>query len=257
MYEQHLQQVGLTSDQAIIYETLVKEGPLLASDIAYKSKVGRTLTYKVLKELEGLELVLKDTIDGSVAIFTAAHPTKLEELLTVKEKGLKNAQAALSGIMDTLVSDFNLVIGKPNVRFFEGNDGIQAILNDSLNSNEEIRAYSDIATIQKYGRAMSNDYIKSREKMSVRRRSIMPDTPENRTLVSKNYTGKLAKLSETRFIGGDKTPFETYMQIYDGKISYIAFSKDDLVGTIIDDQRIYQLHKTLFDHLWSITPQAV
>ena len=41
------------------------------------------------------------------------------------------------------------------------------------------------------------------------------------------------------------------MQIYDGKISYISLSEGQMIGTIIEDQAIYKMHKALFDFTWS------
>lgn len=254
-YTQHLLQAGLTHDEAALYEVLVKEGKLPASSAARRAKVSRTLAYKVLADLEKRGLVEREDIAGAASTFTAAHPAKLREIADKQAKEAENAKLAIDGIINPLSSDFNLAVGKPGIRFFAGDEGVQEVLNDSLNSKEEIRAYSDLSTIHKYAQTVSNEYIKRRTKLSVRRRSLMPGTEENRALVAEKYTGKLAELSKTRFLNCDKTPFGTYMQIYDGKIAYIAFSGGNLIGAIIEDERIYTLHKTLFDHMWNVTPQ--
>jgi hypothetical protein len=54
-----------------------------------------------------------------------------------------------------------------------------------------------------------------------------------------------------KFIDHKLYPFNSVMQIYDGKISYITLSKTSKIGVIIEDKNIYQMHKSLFEYIWS------
>jgi len=57
--------------------------------------------------------------------------------------------------------------------------------------------------------------------------------------------------TDTRFIDGKLYSFHAVMQIYDSKISYITLSDKSIIGVIIADQTIYQMHKSIFEYTWS------
>lgn len=255
MYEQHLQQAGLTHHQAALYETLVREGALPASIASRKANVSRTLAYKVLQDLAAMGLVEKHEPEGKVAVFRASHPTKLQEMAEAQKKAADTALLALSGALPELSSAYNLAIGKPGVRFFEGELGVKHVLGDSLSAKEPILTYADVAAIRKYIPDVNAEYVKERARRKVQKRGLVPDTPENRAFVG-GYTGDFKGVTDTKFIPCDKTPFSTIMQIYDNKVSYITLGETNLIGVIIEDPRIYAMHKTLFEYEWRITPSA-
>src|SRR3989344_3806878 len=128
MFEQQLEQSGLTKNQAVVYEALLKTGATPARTLLAAIPLKRGLAYKVLDELAGLDLVSKKDEPGKVAIFEPAHPSKLKEIAETKEKQAQNTQVALDGILGQLSSDFNLSAGKPGVRFYEGVEGVKKVL---------------------------------------------------------------------------------------------------------------------------------
>lgn len=252
-YEQHLGQAGLTPHQAALYEAFIKRGAMPASQAAREANVPRTLAYAVLKQLEILGLLEKREAGGKVAVFAAAHPLKLQERAEENKKRSETALIALSGAMPELLSAYNLSIGKPGVRFFEGMLGMKQVLDDSLTAKEMILTYADLASIRKYIPEVNAQYVRERERRGVAKRGLVPDTPENRSFVG-GYEGDFAKVTDTKFIPCEQAPFKTIMQIYDNKVSYLALGEENLMGVILEDPRIYQMHKTLFEHLWSVTP---
>lgn len=245
MYEELLIKVGLTPDQAKIYEVLLKHGVMPASKASLQAGLKRGLGYKVIEQLVSMGLVEK--IDKKVALFAPAHPSKIKDLLQKKSTELEITETSLSGNLGLMISDYNLNSGKPNIRFFEGEEGMKKVLEDSLYSTEEILSYSDIISIQKYISKVNDWYVEQREKKGIRKRAILLDTPEARKILAsyhKDITNiKLMKL--------DTPPFESIMQIYDDKVSYITLSKDQMIGVIIENQAIYEMHKATFNFTWS------
>ena len=102
---------------------------------------------------------------------------------------------------------------------------------------------------------MNKTYVTERMKRNINKRGLVPDTPENRAFMG-GYADKTLEMTETRFIPCDQAPFSTVMQIYDNKVSYSTLGGESLIGVIIEDPRIYTMHRTLYDYLWSITPPA-
>jgi hypothetical protein len=56
---------------------------------------------------------------------------------------------------------------------------------------------------------------------------------------------------------GKRPHFQSVMQIYDNKVSYITLTDDYLVGIIITDQYIADTHKYLFESLWELSSGEV
>jgi len=243
-YEEILKGANLTSDQAKIYEVLLKGGVMPASKASLRAGLKRGLGYKVIEQLVSLGLVEK--IDKKVALFAPNHPSKLKELLQKKEDELKSAESSLSGMLGQMVSDYNLTTGKPNVQFFEGEEGVRRCVEDSLYSKEEILSYADITAINKNIPKLNAWYVEQREKKGIAKRGILLDTPEARKILTSYHT----EITDTRLIKTANTPFETVMQIYDGKVSYITFSNGQMIGVIIENEAIYQMHKDLFNFTW-------
>lgn len=244
MYEEILIKTGLTTDQAKIYEVLLKKGVLPASKAALTAGLKRGLGYKVIEQLVALGLVEK--IDKKVALFAPAHPAKIKDLLKKRSEELEITNASLSSTLGLMTSDFNLTSGKPNIQFFEGEDGMKKVLEDSLYSKEEILSYADITAVQKYLPKVNEWYVAEREKKGISKRVILPDTPEARSLLASYHK----EVTNSKVIKSGTTPFQSVMQIYDGKISYITFTKDQLIGIIIENQAVYEMQKNIFNFTW-------
>ena len=68
-YNQSLIQAGLSPEEALIYECLIKNGSSKAGKIALKTPLKRGLVYKTLDLLENQGLVIKHEDKGKVAVF--------------------------------------------------------------------------------------------------------------------------------------------------------------------------------------------
>lgn len=251
-YDKFLGELGLTKEQSLVYETLLKNGLMPARMVASKSGIKRSLTYKILEQLISLGLVEKRENIGKIAFFFPAHPGKLREFLQKREEAIKTAEASLSGIMGRMVSDFNLLSGKPNVQFYEGPEGMKKVLEDSLTAESEIYAYSDIVSIQKYIPEINEDYVAKRRKFGIKKKGLIFDSPEARKLLE-NYN---PDITANKFIPFPTEQSHTIMQIYDNKISYITLGDAHMIGVIIEDAHIASLHRNLFEYQWNLIPEA-
>jgi len=252
MPESPLTYLGLNPEQAEVYKTLLEKQKMTASTIAHKTSIKRAHTYKTLEELIDMGLVTKTDKPGRITTYAAEHPRKLEELVEQKQHDYETAQAMLEQELPDLSSQYNLVAGKPNVRFFEGEDGIQKTLDDSLTSQTPIYSYGDLEAIQTYIPEINKAYVKKRSQKGLQKKGIALDTPYARKFL-KNYH---PDVTETKLIAHkDAPPFQTVMQIYDNKISYITLGKENMIGVIVEDEHIYTMHKYLFEYLWGITPE--
>lgn len=247
MYEQTLVQAGLDKEQAIVYEVLLKGGQLSAGAAHKLTPLKRGLVYKVLDELVAIGLVEKRQEAGKVTQFVVAHPLTLKELAEKREQEAKDAKMALEGVLPSLVSDFNLVSGKPGVRFLEGEEGVWEVLMDTLHTKKEMYTYADIEVVDKNVREMNERYAKKRDALGIEKKVILLDTPYARERMKTYHRF----VTDTRFIKLATEPFQSIIEIYDDKIAYITFG-EAMRGVIVQDQAIHDMHRALFEYTWSM-----
>lgn len=250
VYEQFLIQIGLTKEQANVYEVLVAGGLIPARSITQKTGIKRGMVYKVLDQLIEMGLIEKKDDISKIALFFPTHPNNLKKILEKREQEIKSVEISLNSVINKLSSDFNLISGKPNVQFFEGMEGMKKVLEDSLSAQTEIYSYADIEAIQKYIPDINADYVKKREKFNIKKKAILLDTPFARTFLKDYYKN----VTDLRLIKTVASPFQTIMQMYDNKVSYITLSEKEMIGVIIEDKHISTMHKDLFEHTWENTP---
>lgn len=252
MYEDFLKALGLNENEAQIYEILLNTGPAPAREILKKTALKRSNLYNVLGSLEKTGLISQKLGKNGITVFCLETPDKLEDLISNKEKQLSQSKSQLASNLLSLKNLFFLSQERPVVKFYEGLSGVKKVLEDSLTSKTEIYSYGDIEAINKYIPDINKEYVKKREILKIKKRGIALDTPTTREFL-KNY---YPNVTETKFIKCDAEPFQTIMQIYDNKISYITLSSKSMVSVIIEDANIYQMHKFLFEHLWQITQET-
>lgn len=251
--EKILIEAGLSEEQALIYSSLLEKGAMKAGAISSWTGIKRGLVYKVLEQLQGLGLVIKNENPGAIAIFSPSHPERLREIMEQRERALSLSKEMLDLSLGSLSSKYNLLSGKPNVQFFEGKEGVERVLEDTLKSGEEILTYADVQVIDKYFKDINDRYVVKREKMGIKKRVLVIENGYSK----KFFNQKLKEdpdyfsVSSVKMV---KTPFnevEGAIEIYGNKIGIITISKENLISIIIEDERISKLFKSLFEAIYS------
>jgi len=250
---------GLSPDQAIIYELLIKLGQMPASNLTKSLPnthlLSRPQVYKVLDELIARGLVEKHDPGGKVASFSVTHPDNLSKQLSVSKQQLDEQYERANKAIPQLTSLFNLTSGRPGVQYFEGKDGLWQVLEDTLTATEEILTYADVEAINQYIPELNAEYVALREDKNVKKRGLVVDTHAARKFLA-SYTGQVTTtklIPRTQALG----VFQTIIQIYDNKVSYMTMSEHHLIGIIITDQFIANTHKFLFESMWQVASGEV
>ncbi len=245
IYKDILTAAGLSQNEAIVYEYLIKNGETTAGEIIKKTPLKRGVVYNALKSLIKKELVEQKT-RAKIAYFSPNHPSKLREFVEAEEDRLQKAERNLVANLPRLVSDFNLALNKPGVKFFEGLKGIKQVTFDTLNASE-IYTYADAEAIVKHMDKINKEYVKKRDKLGIKKKIILVDTPFNRQYLKDYYP----QTTDVRFIDHRLYPFSSVIQIYDNKVSYITLTTANKIGIIIEDPNIYQTNRSIFEFVWA------
>ncbi len=148
----------------------------------------------------------------------------------------------------------------PNVKFYRGMEGVRKVLFDTLNSKTELKDFANIDAMFKTIKPVNDEYVKEREKLvastkpHLTKRSLLVDTPFARQVYE---SGDYSSLSHKgyKWITSDKYFFSIEMNIYDGKVSYLTYVENDLVGVIIENDYIHQMHNAMWDLIWDTLPE--
>ncbi|MCD8494802.1 MAG: hypothetical protein LRY41_02315 [Candidatus Pacebacteria bacterium] len=245
-YFETLFDLGFHADEAKIYEWLLKNNQAKASAIAVGTGISRVLTYRGLDKLVEKGIIEKIDEDGSPAYFEAKHPSHLSSVLEKQKRTLAKAEIELQRDLGKMASDFNLATGKPNVQFFEGLEGVEKMLHDSLTTTQEIYTYADFDAVQQYFGDLNARYVHKRRQLQIHKKALITHTSTSQEYF-KNY---FKDITDIRFIPHNKQPFAAVAEIYDNKVSYITISENGLIGVLIEDVHIANMHRVVFEALW-------
>src|SRR5436190_23109195 len=92
---ENLQKLGLTKNEAQIYELLLNTGPQNMKPILYHTKLKRGNAYYHLDNLIAKGLVEKQDLPGQTTKFTAKHPEQLELILAKQKAAVFSAEEDL------------------------------------------------------------------------------------------------------------------------------------------------------------------
>jgi len=240
MYKDILVQLGLNQNEAIIYEYLLKNGERSAGEVIKKTPLKRGLVYLVLGELVKKGLILEKKKD-KVALFSPAHPQILEERLANEEALIKKAKFTLEANLAMLVSDFNLVSGRPGVRSFEGVVGLSKIYDEILKDGKDfllVRSIHEPVYTNKMLPVVKR-FIKERVAKNISVTAITPTDIEPDTEQDKQ------NLFTRYWVPKELYSAPVEIDVFGDKVAMLSFGKE-LVGTIIESEQIADAMRQLF-----------
>lgn len=123
---------GLTSAQAALYEALVQYGPLTVRRASFLAGIPRTLAYKILDELQSIELVTKNDLPKGVATFVASSPLKLKDIADKRFEVAQNAKKSFDIAIISLFTEYNKLATQPNIEILQDAPTLFALLDRKL-----------------------------------------------------------------------------------------------------------------------------
>jgi len=130
MYEEILREVGLSPNEARVYEALLKVGEASVQVISDKSKIHRRNVYDALSKLADKGLASEVFIKGEKN-FKAIDPRRLLDLLKEKEEKLKDAIPEMQNKLEKVEE-------KEEAYFYRGIEGFKNYLQDILKTKETV-----------------------------------------------------------------------------------------------------------------------
>lgn len=127
----HIEEIGLSNKEAKVYVACLKTGPSPVQRIADQSGIKRVTTYVILESLVGLGLV-SQSVKGKKTYFIAEEPSNLSRLLEKRELELNDQKVNFEQVLPELLSLKTLPKETPNVKYYDGADGIKSVMSTFL-----------------------------------------------------------------------------------------------------------------------------
>ena len=233
---------GLSKKEADVYLALLELGRSTVSYISRSAGINRTTGYDILNSLESQGLV---RISGKEPKqeYVAESPDNLLKLLGKRLRDTEDNIALAKDFIPKLKS-VHKVEDRPQVKFYEGTEGMEQVYEDTLTSSELIRAYGNYEVMYEAMGDYFPAYYKRRAKKAIRVVAIVPDTPLARARASKDQE----ELRELALVPKEKFDITPDIEIYDNKMMITSWKEK--LGIIIESAEIADAMKKIFDLAW-------
>ena len=242
MYQEVLKEIGLSQNEAKIYETLVKIGQASVQQISDKSKVHRRNVYDSLSKLAEKGLVSESFIKGEKN-FKAIEPTRLLDLLKEKENKLNK-------ILPNLQKEFNKKPEQVEAYFYKGIEGFKNYLKLILETKETVYFIGAKAFwLDKRLEFFLPHFEKERKKLGIHFKHIFDyevkkQTPQILKLVGKPYKFFPKKYSSSTAVDIFGPYVVTFVGVKPGELF------EEPLIFILKNKMLAQGYKKYFQFMW-------
>jgi sugar-specific transcriptional regulator TrmB len=239
-----LKGIGLSKNEALVYLAALELGPSSIWEISLKSGVKRPTCYVILEDLAVLGYASNHN-DGRRTIYSVLTPRQLALAVNRRHNKFISSLSEL----DALASK---APAKPNVRLFEGEEGVKQVYNMTLDlpSKSEILIYGTANVIVNY-QDFIGQYLQNRVAHQISARVIMPESEYNRSITGRDA----ADLRQSRFLSSEYYNQQTEMNIFGECIAYIAHSEKEPFATLIENATLASEERMRFNLLWNIAKE--
>lgn len=240
---EQLTKLGLSDKQSKVYIALLELGTSVVVEVAHKANVNRSTTYVILEELVNRGLVsISD--DKAKRHYRAEPPERLIQMLEDQATNATKAVEVAKQVLPELKTLYTGVGVKPKVSFFEGEEGLKSVYENTLTSSETIRAYASIEFMHRALPDYFPAYYRRRAGKGIAIRSVHPDTAEARERVRHDRD----EARDSCLIPHEQFHFTPEINIYDNKIAFMSLREK--FGLIIESEELASAMKEVFELSW-------
>lgn len=238
----NLQVFGFSEKESDVYIALLELGKGSVSKISLKAGINRTTGYDILNSLTSKGVI---SISGKEPRqeYAAESPKAITQYL----KRVAEQTAIHIKKSEELVPEFDILYAKksrPKIRFYEGNDGLKNVYEDTLTSSQPIRAY---ATVDDMHKALQTTFLNITSVVQIKISQLGQ-------LFQKLLFGQERKFldieekREIAFVPADKYYFSPEINIYDNKVMIASWREK--LGIIIESEEIADAMKKIYELAW-------
>jgi predicted transcriptional regulator len=237
-----LLQLGLSESEISVFVVLLESGPSSVQDISRASGINRVTIYSALEHLEKRGLVA-ETKKGARRLFVAERPEELKTILEDKREDIQKIHFDLESLVLPVLKAIDLnQENKPEIRFYEGLEGIYKVYEYMLESHDIIGCGSYDSVMRVSSQKEEEKYFHRIKHKRVFYRAILEDTPTNRKFAA------IAKgIAHFKFLE-EGVKLSADIHAYGDEVALMSYEK--VTATVIRDATIAKSIKTLLEFMW-------
>jgi len=243
---QELKKIGLSDKEAKIYLISLTRGPETALNLARLANIARPTAYVIIDSL------LKKGLMSSLSkekktYYIAESPEHLLSLIRLQKQKISEAEKYFTRLLPELKAMANIKGEKPQVRVFEGKEGLKTVIESILKSKTKM-IYSIVPADELFRLFPPKEH-----------KGLMADPRVNKKIKAKIiYTSKKGRiykfkdpknLREAVYIDEKKFPFKCGIDIYDHHLAFYSY-KGSIMGVMIENNDMAETMKMIFEMLW-------
>lgn len=241
-----LLKLGLSDKQARVYLATLELGEDTVQNVAEKSGVKRVTVYVILDELMKLGLV-SSVERGKKTVFIAENPEELANLLEAQKREIDDKKIYLKDLVPQLKAIYNAQEKKPEVRYFQGADGLETLDRFGI---EEFKGKEMLGIIPLD--IVEDLFFERRKKaVSVRRdKKIMSRTIYTSKERIPDHINK-AEFRDAVYMTKEEFPIDGTIQIFPGwGVKFFNFDRENLFGVLLQSPGVARNMEILYNLAW-------
>lgn len=238
-HQKTLEQFGLTANESAIYVAALELGEASARAIAERAQLPRTYAYDLLRSLAEHGFVTYLEHGPRKRLYAAVQPKRLEKMLASKLDGFRAA-------LPELEAAYRQAPQRPQVRFFEGYEGLELIHQEILDEAKEIRFFG---ATKDWIAAFPNwyDFTKAIIDHGITLYDLVADLPETRRY-AELYQGTASAMRFT----SPEWHFGSDFVLWNNKVALHSYLADQMHAVVIESGPIATSMQTIFAILWPL-----
>lgn len=232
-----LREAGLSEKEAKLYLAGLELGETTIQRLAEDAGIKRPTAYDIMRDLEKRGL-FSMSIRNKKRLLLAEDPTIVLGLLKAREQAFVKA-----------LPELKLLLGiagrKPQVKFYEGVEGLKAMYWSTLESKGTILVYGSVTDMwEAMPKDFIKEYVKERIKKEIHVRGIVPNTPDAQEYVRRDSE----ELRQLLLIPRERFIFSNEINIYNNKVAIFSFPEK--IGVVIESKKIAETQRSIFELAW-------